>query len=97
LLLNKPLASSHSSLVWQEIRAVKIEQAPIFILGHFRSGTSLLHELMNKDTRFVAPSVYQCFAPKTFLSQEGYVLSNFSGFMFRRPMDSMKLGVSSQF
>jgi tRNA pseudouridine-54 N-methylase len=34
--------------VGQDIRATEIKHDPIFILGHFRSGTSLLHELMSK-------------------------------------------------
>lgn len=30
-------------------KQVEIKHPPIFILGHYRSGTSLLHELLDRD------------------------------------------------
>jgi hypothetical protein len=44
-----------------------IDQPPVFIIGHWRSGTTYLHELMHLDSRFVSPTTYQCFAPHHFL------------------------------
>ena len=38
-------------------------QPPLFIIGHWRSGTTFLHELMVLDDRFTYPTTYQCFAP----------------------------------
>ncbi len=43
---------------------------PIFIIGHWRSGTTLLHEILMLDDRFCCPSTYQCFAPGHFLLTE---------------------------
>lgn len=40
---------------------------PIFLVGHWRSGTTLLHELLALDERFAAPSTYACFNPHHFL------------------------------
>jgi hypothetical protein len=40
---------------------------PIFLVGHWRSGTTLLHELLALDDNFAAPSTYECFNPHNFL------------------------------
>ena len=41
--------------------------APVFILGHYRGGTTHLHELMSLDPRRASPDRYQTFNPRTFL------------------------------
>jgi hypothetical protein len=43
---------------------------PIFILGHWRSGTTHLHNLMALDPQFAYPNVYQVLNPHTFLTTE---------------------------
>jgi omega-hydroxy-beta-dihydromenaquinone-9 sulfotransferase len=40
---------------------------PLFLVGHWRSGTTLLHELLALDESFAAPSTYACFNPNHFL------------------------------
>lgn len=40
---------------------------PVFILGHWRSGTTLLHNMMALDEQFSYPRVYQVTNPHTFL------------------------------
>jgi len=79
----------------EEVQKIEIKEDPIFVLGHFRSGTSLLHELLNKDEHLLAPTVYQCFAPRSFLTKEEEVMKMASNTMFKRPMDSMKIKLSS--
>jgi omega-hydroxy-beta-dihydromenaquinone-9 sulfotransferase len=38
---------------------------PVFILGLWRSGTTVLHELVNACGGWVAPQTWQCFHPST--------------------------------
>jgi omega-hydroxy-beta-dihydromenaquinone-9 sulfotransferase len=45
-------------------------QPPIFILGHWRSGTTYLHNLLSVDPRFAYPRFAQIMIPKTFLTGE---------------------------
>src|SRR5690606_16137142 len=47
--------------------ATEIKEAPVFIIGHWRSGTTMLHELLVLDERHNFPTTYQCFAPNHFL------------------------------
>jgi omega-hydroxy-beta-dihydromenaquinone-9 sulfotransferase len=40
---------------------------PLFLVGHWRSGTTLLHELLALDGQLAAPDTYACFNPHQFL------------------------------
>lgn len=73
-----------------KMKQTKIEQPPIFILGHWRAGTTLLHEMMVVDPRFTAPNTFQCFAPNHFLESELFLVP-LMRFLIpsRRPMDNM--------
>lgn len=68
---------------------------PLFIVGHWRSGTTLLHELMMHDARFCCPTTYQCFAPGHFLLTEAILTRALSWIMpSKRPMDNVAAGWS---
>ena len=75
------------------IAKTELERPPVFILGHWRSGTTLLHEYLGLDPRFASPTTYQCFAPWHFLLTEGMV-TRYGNWLLpdRRPMDNMKAG-----
>ena len=79
----------------RRIRRQKLVSPPIFILGHWRSGTTLLHEYMILDDRFTYPDTYTCFAPSHFLFTHRW-LSPFVGLLMpkKRPMDNMAAGLS---
>jgi hypothetical protein len=48
-------------------------EAPVFILGHYRSGTTYLHELLAADPRFTLPNRFETFNPRTFLLTEPWL------------------------
>jgi hypothetical protein len=79
----------------RRLRTPPVTPPPLFILGHWRSGTTLLHELMMLDQRFCCPSTYQCFAPGHFLLTED-VLTRLLAWMMpaKRPMDNVAAGWS---
>lgn len=70
----------------------QIKDAPIFIIGHWRSGTTMLHELMVLDGRFTYPTTYQCLAPNHFLASTWLVTKLKFLLPARRPMDDMEAG-----
>jgi hypothetical protein len=45
-------------------------QPPVIILGHWRSGTTYLHNLLATDEQFACPNLYQTLNPHTFLCSE---------------------------
>ena len=47
--------------------AVNVEiPPPVFVLGHYRSGTTLLHNLLAVDRRFAFPTMFRNYNPYTF-------------------------------
>jgi len=81
------------ALYGKRIRQTILREPPIFILGHWRNGTTLLHELMIQDPRFGFPNTYECLDPSHFLLTERFFKRCF-GFLVpsRRPMDNMPAG-----
>ncbi|HZT82497.1 MAG TPA: sulfotransferase [Gemmataceae bacterium] len=75
------------------VRRTRLREAPIFIIGHWRTGTTLLHELLILDDRHTFPTTYECLEPNHFLLTEGVLTRLFGWFMpSRRPMDNMAAG-----
>ena len=93
--LNDLLALGQSLVHGRRIAATEIEHEPLFILGHWRSGTTLLHELLVLDPQFASATTFQCFAPWHFLLSEPWMV-RFGGFLLpkKRPMDNMAAGWS---
>jgi hypothetical protein len=49
----------------QRLTAVALPQDPVFILGLWRCGTTVLHELLAAATQWVTAQTWQCFNPST--------------------------------
>jgi omega-hydroxy-beta-dihydromenaquinone-9 sulfotransferase len=54
----------------RQIDATDVVHAPLFILGHWRSGTTFLHNLLSQDPQFGYLSVIQSAFPNLFLTFE---------------------------
>ncbi|MGC8604260.1 MAG: sulfotransferase family protein [Desulfomonilaceae bacterium] len=75
----------------EEINGIELKHSPLFILGHWRSGTTHLHNLLSLDEDFSSPNVYQCLFPNHFIySQVGSVALKFLA-PHKRPMDNVSL------
>lgn len=78
----------------KRIASQPIEPAPVFVVGHWRSGTTLLHELMALDDRFGYPTTLECFLPHHFLVSEPLFRPVLQLLLpTKRPMDNMPAGV----
>lgn len=88
--LNSLLARCEARENGAAIAATPIVSAPIFVLGHWRSGTTYLHNLLAQDRRFACPTTYQCLFPHHFCysQRRGAPLFDRLG-PGRRPMDGM--------
>ncbi|HEX3998310.1 MAG TPA: sulfotransferase [Pirellulales bacterium] len=89
---NSLAAVAQQAIYGRRIASTTI-QPPIFIVGHWRTGTTLLHELMVQDDRFTYPTTYECIAPRQSLTTAWFV-TRFFNFLLpsRRPMDNMATG-----
>ncbi len=77
----------------RRIESTSIDHPPLFIIGHWRSGTTLLHELLVLDDQHTFPTTYECFCPHHVLLTER-IGSKLLKFIVppKRPMDNMALG-----
>jgi len=90
-LRNSRLAKKDKKILKNKLDNIKIHD-PIFILGHWRSGTTLIHKLFSLDDQFAFPNLFQVSNPYTFLSGEEAVekaLGNLKA--EKRPMDNMEV------
>ncbi len=96
-MANSVFAAIEHHKFGDKIAAVKITKPPLFILGHWRSGTTLLHDLLAKDNaQFQFANTYQVVNPLTFLTTENFITRMFPGLVPpRRPMDNMELKFTS--
>lgn len=90
---NTVLRWLQEGLYGERIDAVRFRDPPIFVVGHWRAGTTLLHELLALDDRFTSPTTLQCFAPCHFLLSDDF-FRRFLWFLTpdKRPMDNMAAG-----
>lgn len=92
-LLHSALRFVQESWFGSKLDRTPVRHAPLFIVGHWRTGTTLLHEMLILDQRHTYPSYYHCLEPNHFLLTERIVKRYFRWMMpSRRPMDSMKVG-----
>src|SRR4029079_7278292 len=87
-------ASVFDRLVFgHRVRSNKLKETPLFVLGHWRSGTTLLHELLILDPRHTYPTTFECFAPNHFIWTEWF-LAPLTRWLLpkKRPMDNMTAG-----
>lgn len=65
---------------------------PLFVLGHWRSGTTHLHNLLALDEQFAFANTYQVVNPHTFLTTEAFNTRRFRALLpDTRPMDNVAL------
>jgi hypothetical protein len=90
---NSILGLLQSAIYGSRVRRTHVLQDPIFILGHWRSGTTHLHELLSLDERFAFPTVYECVTPQHFLLTDRLYPTLFSWLLpSKRFMDNMEQG-----
>lgn len=91
---NSVLAALQQWRFGKRIQHQPIEPAPIFVVGHWRSGTTLLHELLSLDDQFGYPTTLECFLPHHFLVSEPLFRPLMRLLLpSKRPMDNMPTGV----
>jgi hypothetical protein len=95
-IFNTKMSILQDVIYGHAIRQSPAVSDPVFILGHWRSGTTYLHELLSHDDRFVTPTTYQCFAPGHFvLTQSTIPKLLWFAMPSRRPMDNVEVGWNS--
>ncbi|MFV0443717.1 MAG: sulfotransferase family protein [Planctomycetaceae bacterium] len=92
-VFNSVMRAGERLIYGRQVRDFQLQQSPLFIIGHWRSGTTLLHNLIAQDPQLGYPTMYQAaFCNHFLLTQE--VMSRLTGpFMPKtRPMDNLPAG-----
>jgi hypothetical protein len=91
--INSVLHGLDALVYRRRVQAAPDPPPPVFIIGHWRTGTTLLHELMVQDEQFTCPNTYQVMVPHHFLLTERFLPALLAHALpDRRPMDNMPAG-----
>jgi len=91
-LHNTKFCKKEQQIYNKELAAIKLEHDPIFILGHWRSGTTLLHNFLSLDERFAYPNLFEVYNPFTFLYLEPLLADKLEKVgSQKRPMDNVRV------
>ena len=94
-LVNLPFRIYERIVVNSRMSKHELQHPPIFILGHWRSGTTHLHNLLCKDPRMAYASTFQSVFPDTLFSWLGrFVFEGFARLLIpgTRKGDNVILG-----
>lgn len=93
-LLTIPLRAYERMAYRRSLRRLSLEESPIFIIGHWRSGTTPLHQLLCRDSAMGFVSTFQAIAPDWFLTGTRCAKSLLARAVPRkRMMDNMSLSL----
>ena len=78
----------------QILKKYSLPEDPIFIVGHWRTGSTFLHQLLSLDPRLTAPTLFQVAIPDSFLVSYPYYQPIMKWMISKtRPMDNVRLGM----
>jgi omega-hydroxy-beta-dihydromenaquinone-9 sulfotransferase len=73
--------------------ALALAPPPIFVMGHWRTGTTLMHDLFSVDPNLAYPTTFECFFPHHFLLTEGTLPKVMKVLLpKKRPQDDVPVG-----
>lgn len=88
--LSAPLNAGQWLRRRHQIDAVELDDEPVFIVGHWRSGTTHLHNLMSLDRRFGCLRMFAALAPDCSVATSRWLPRILARTMpQKRPMDNM--------
>ena len=73
--------------------SLKLDKPPIFVIGHWRTGTTFLHDLFSVDPNLAYPTTFECFFPHHFLLTEDTLPKVMKVLLpKKRPQDDVPVG-----
>ena len=91
LLILSPLRIKEKKFCEKKIKDIDVP-SPIFIIGHWRGGTTFLHYLMGQDKNLAYVSTIETLAPNIFITNEKLLRSIVEKSLpDKRPMDNLEM------
>ena len=92
------LALVESLRFGRRLKEVQLPAPPIFVIGHWRSGTTLLQRLLACDPLLHTPTFFECAAPRGFITGHPAFARRLAPFLpATRAFDDAPLGVDEPF
>ena len=89
-LAMQPLVAAEKIFHGRDENRVGFERPPVFIIGHWRSGTTHLHNLLSQDSQFGCVRMFESVAPQCSLVTRSWLPDVMSRVMpAKRPMDNL--------
>ena len=89
-----PIRLTESLIFGRRIRHHQLPQPPVFIVGHWRSGTTNTHNHFLQDPQFASVTLLHCAIPNGFLTCEPLARRVLNRRLPKsRPMDAVPLGI----
>lgn len=90
-LVSAPFQLYEHLRLGKKINQTKLHDSPVFIIGHWRSGTTFLHNLLSKDEQFGFVNTMQSVFPHNYLTN--FLFPAVAKVLMppTRPMDNMAL------
>ncbi|HUG18504.1 MAG TPA: sulfotransferase [Planctomycetaceae bacterium] len=93
-IYNSVLGLIESAIYGSRVRQTEIHDDPLFVLGYWRSGTTLLHSLLCHDPNYQHLTTYRMLFPWHFLLTEK-LFTKIPPLFSARPMDNIKVSWNS--
>lgn len=92
-----PSRAMFQMLYEKKIESYQMKHPPVFIIGHWRSGTTYLHELLSADPQFCYVSLWNTMLPNSFplFESSKEFLSHF--LPKTRPMDNIEVEINGPY
>ena len=90
---NTPLYYLSEAIYGHRAGRIALDKPPVFVMGHWRTGTTLMHDLFAADPGLAFPTTYECFFPSHFLLTEKALRGIFKLILpKKRPQDDVPVG-----
>lgn len=96
-LVNWPFRVYEKTFINKNYKNKDLDKAPIFIIGHWRSGTTHLHNILCQDEQMGYVSTFQSVFPDTLFNTLGrFIFESFAKILIpgTRKGDNVQLGMS---
>ncbi len=93
--LSAPFQWYEAMRLKKKIQTIQLDEAPVFIIGHWRSGTTHLHNLLSQDKQFGYVTTLQSIFPHTFMTN--WLFPRLTKILMppTRPIDDVKIYLNS--
>ena len=94
-LISYPFRLYENTKFKSAINQTEIKSPPVFILGHWRSGTTYVHQLMAQNDNFAMVTFLHTMIPELYLTGTIFKVILSTSLPEKRPMDNVKIDIHS--